>query len=158
MRDLRSRIGHTRVIMPAVSAHIFDASHRLLLVRQREIDVWSTPGGAVDPDERPADAVVRETWEETGLVVSPRRLLAIYGGPEFVVRYANGDEVQYVIAAFSCQVIGGSLTPESDETVDARYWTEREAAELPLSAWLRATLPSIYAATPFEPPHWRPPA
>src|SRR4029450_5425169 len=105
--------------------------------------------GAVDPDERPADAVVRETWEETGLVVSPRRLLAIYGGPEFVVHYANGDEAQYVIAAFSCQVIGGSLRPESEETVDARYFTEREAAELPLSAWLRATLHSIYAAEPF---------
>src|SRR5262245_6541310 len=100
VRELRTRVGNARLLMPSVSAHIFDPSRRLLLVQQRDGDVWSTPGGAIDPDEQPADAVVRETWEETGLLVSPRRLVAIYGGPEFTVRYPNGDEVQYVIAAF----------------------------------------------------------
>lgn len=30
---------------------------------------WELPGGTVEPDERPADAVVREVGEETGLRV-----------------------------------------------------------------------------------------
>lgn len=91
-----------RLLLPSVSAHVFDATGRLLLVRQREGGVWSTPGGLIEPDERPADAAVREAWEETGLVIRPERLLGAYGGPECVVRYQNGDEVQYVIIAVGC--------------------------------------------------------
>lgn len=60
-----------RLQLPSVSAHIFDDAGRLLLVRHRDGDAWSTPGGFIEPDERPSDAVVRETWEETGLMVCP---------------------------------------------------------------------------------------
>ena len=156
MRELRAHVGTTRLLMPSVSAHIFDTSRRLLLVHQRDGNVWSTPGGAIDPDERPADAVMRETWEETGLLVSPRRLVAVYGGPEFTVRYPNGDEVQYVIAAFSCQVIGGRLRGQTDETLDAKYWSESEAARLSLAPWLRSALADVFFQEPFHAPAWRP--
>ena len=156
VRELRARVGTARLLLPSVSAHIFDESGRLLLVRQRDGDVWSTPGGSIEPDERPADAVVRETWEETGLVVTPRRLLAVYGGPEFVVRYPNGDEAQYVIVVFACEVIGGELRRDSEETLEARYFTQTEAERLRLSSWLRATLATVYAQKPFDSPSWRP--
>ena len=145
VRELRTRIGTTRLLLPSVSAHVFDDAGRLLLVRQRDDGIWSTPGGTIEPDERPADAVVRETWEETGLVVSPTRLLAVYGGPEFVVRYPSGDESQYVIAAFECRPIGGAVSESTDETVAARYWAEADAAALPLAPWLRSVLRSVFA-------------
>ena len=157
VRDLRARVGHTRLLLPSVSAHVFDRSSRMLLVRQRDSRVWSTPGGLIEPDERPADAVVRETWEETGLLVTPTRVQAVYGGPEFVVRYPNGDEVQYVIIAFECDFAAGTLKGETAETVDARYFSERDAADLVLSPWLRTTLASVYSRTePFHPPEWSP--
>src|SRR5688572_10940882 len=126
IRQLRAQVGAMRLLLPSVSVHIFDPDRRMLLVRQREGDVWSTPGGLIEPDERPADALVRETWEETGLLVTPNRLLAIYGGPEFVVQYPSGDEVQHVIAAFGCQLIGGTLRNESEETVEVRYYAQSD--------------------------------
>ena len=49
---------------------VFDARRRLLLGRDAGMDLWATPGGAIDPDETPADAAVREMWEETGLLVT----------------------------------------------------------------------------------------
>jgi 8-oxo-dGTP pyrophosphatase MutT (NUDIX family) len=157
VRALRDRVGCARLLLPSVSAHLFDDERRLLLVRQRDSHVWSTPGGLVEPDERPADAVVRETWEETGLYVSPRRLQAVYGGPEFVVRYPDGDEAQYVVSAFECAVIRGSLETATPETVDARYISLAEAQTLALSPWLRACLPSVYSGNEqFAPAVWQP--
>ena len=157
IRELRAHVGAMRLLLPSVSAHIFDAAGQLLLVRQRESGVWSTPGGVLEPDERPTDAVVRETWEETGLLIEPEALIGAYGGPEFVVRYPNGDEVQYAIMAFRCRIMGGALQAESDETTAARYWSEPQVATLAVPPWLEKLRPSIFAsatATGADPSKW----
>ncbi|MEP6620916.1 MAG: NUDIX domain-containing protein [bacterium] len=133
-----------RLLLPSVSAHVFDQERRLLLVCQRDSSEWSTPGGMIEPDEMPADAAVRETWEETGLVVSPERILGVFGGPAFVVNYPGGDQVQYVITAFACVVMSGELRVASDETSNARFYTEREASALPLAPWLRSVLSDAF--------------
>jgi 8-oxo-dGTP pyrophosphatase MutT (NUDIX family) len=159
IRELRTYVGARRLLLPSVSAHVFDAAGRLLLVRQRDGGVWSTPGGLIEPDERPADAAVREAWEELGLLVRPERVLGVYGGPECVVRYPNGDEVQYVIVAFGCEVAGGALSPDGEETVSARYCSEEAAAALPLAPWLRSLLPIVFAGPSgagFTPATWEP--
>lgn len=164
IRQLRAHVGTMRLLLPSVSAHIFDPAGRLLLVQQRGSGVWSTPGGALEPDERPAEAVVRETWEETGLRVEPDALVGAYGGPEFVVRYPNGDEVQYAIMAYRCRVVGGELRPDLDETTAVRYWSAAEVATLPVPAWLETLRSSIFAhadapgAHPgrWSPEHWPP--
>jgi len=109
VRILRSAMGHQRLLLPSVSALVYDNFGHLLLVRQRDGDAWSTPGGAIEFDETPADAVVRETWEETGLLVSAARIFGVYGGPNFVVHYENGDEAQYVMVVFECAIQGGVL-------------------------------------------------
>lgn len=159
VRQLRDALGGARLLLPSVTALVYDDAGGLLLVRQRDGGVWSTPGGSMELDETPADAVVREAWEETGLRVEPRRVFGVYGGPEFIVRYPNGDESQYVIIAFECEVVGGTLLPDGDETTEARYCTSAEAAALPLTPWLRAMLPTFFtrpASTDFAPAQWVP--
>ena len=161
IRQLRAQVGPMRLLLPSVSVHVFDSDGRLLLVRQRETGVWSTPGGLIEPDERPSDAAMRETWEETGLMVRPDRLLGVYGGSACVVQYPNGDEVQYVITAFGGSVIGGAARPDHDEVSAVRYWSEAEAAQIELAPWLRAHLPIVYeagAGSGFIPCEWTPPA
>lgn len=160
IRALRAKVGTARLLLPSVTALLFDEPGRLLLVRQRESGRWSTPGGVVEPDERPADAVVRETWEETGLLVTPRRIAAVFGGPEFIVRYPNGDEAQYVMTVFECDRVGGQPRPDGQETAEVAYWSLREATALPLAPWLEHVLPRLYersTATVFEPARWHPP-
>ena len=59
IRRLRAALGSELLVLPSVTGIVFDASDRILLVRQAEGGVWSAPGGAIDPEETPADAVVR---------------------------------------------------------------------------------------------------
>jgi 8-oxo-dGTP pyrophosphatase MutT (NUDIX family) len=52
------------------SAIVFDEQdHRVLLHMHRRLHRWLQPGGHVEPGERPADAAMRETLEETGVAV-----------------------------------------------------------------------------------------
>jgi 8-oxo-dGTP pyrophosphatase MutT (NUDIX family) len=159
VRELRARMGSALLLLPSVTALVFDDAGRLLLVRQRDGGVWSTPGGAMEPDETPADAMVREAWEETGLLVEPVRIAGVYGGSECVVRYPNGDETQYVMTVFACAVRGGALRADGDETLEARYVGAEEARALPLTPWLRHVISAFFERREahFFPARWRPP-
>ena len=159
VQHLRAAVGGARLLLSSVTAVVRDARNSLLLVQQSDYGVWSTPGGAVEMHETPADAVVRETWEETGLLVRPTRLIAVYGGPAFVVRYPNGDESQYISSIFECAVDSGALRADGHETLAVRFVPFDEAIQLSLSPWLPAVLPRLYdnsTAAWFEPPTWRP--
>lgn len=157
VKTLRDAMGHKRLLLPSVSALIYDEVGRLLLVRQRDGDAWSTPGGAIEFDETPADAVLRETWEETGLLVSASRIFGIYGGPNFVVHYENGDEAQYVMVAFECAVRSGTLRSDGVETTDVRYWGADDNPNL--APWLKTMFPIFLRREEsgfFEPSTWFP--
>jgi ADP-ribose pyrophosphatase YjhB (NUDIX family) len=146
--------------MPSVSGIVRDARNRVLLVQQQDNGVWSTPGGIVEMEDTPADAVVREVWEETGLFVHPSRLIGVYGGPDFVVTYPNGDVTQYISCIFECEVVGGELRPGDDEVTDARFWSAEEAGLLPMSPWLPKVIDRLFDSSLsgwFEPARWAPP-
>jgi 8-oxo-dGTP diphosphatase len=69
LRKLRSHVGHAMLMMPGVSAVVFDESGRVLLGRRSDNGRWSLLAGSVDPGEQPADAIVREIREESGVEV-----------------------------------------------------------------------------------------
>ena len=159
VRDLRAAVGHRRVLLASVAGIVRDSNGAILLVRTADNGVWTTPGGVIELDETPADAVVREVWEETGLTVRPTRVIAVYGGPDFVVRYPNGDESQYISTFFDCERVSGELRADGDETTAACFWTHDEAVELPVSPWLTRMLPRLFDSahdTWFEPAAWTP--
>ena len=54
-----------------------------LLQRRNDDGSWSLPAGAIDPGEGPAQAVVREAYEETGLHVVPEKVAGVFGGEGF---------------------------------------------------------------------------
>jgi mutator protein MutT len=119
---LRECVGHSLLLAPAAAACIRDDEGRILLLRRSDGDnLWGFPGGAIEPGERAAGAVVREVREETGLKVEPVALIGVYSGPEYAFAYPNGDQVQPVTIFFECRVVGGQLRPDMQEIVGARY-------------------------------------
>lgn len=162
LRGLRAQVGTALLHVPSVTALVFDDDRRVLLVRHSNGGVWVAPGGAIDPDEAPEDAVVREVWEETGLRVEPVHLCGVYGGPEFRVRYANGDVTSYVMAVFECRRVGGALQVDDDEVTEARWLAPAELASVELSAWAKVVLPPLVSGGErrswIPTVRWRPPA
>src|SRR5687768_9204005 len=123
IKKLRDKIGHDLLLLPAVTAIILDDRNRVLLHRSSDDGRWYTIGGAIDPGEEPAAACIREVREETGLLVTAQRIVAVGSSP--VLTYPNGDQCQYISTAFLCNIVGGTLTL-SNESHELRYFADRE--------------------------------
>ena len=159
LRALRSRVGHELLLVPSVTVLLFDPQDRVLLVRHADRGVWVAPGGSLEPHELPADAALREAWEETGLRVELVRLLGVYAGPELEVRYANGDRVSYCMIVFEARATGGELRPDGEETLELGWFGRDELAELELAPWVRLVVPDALAGREgarFQMPRWTP--
>ncbi|WP_308250340.1 NUDIX domain-containing protein [Sphaerisporangium fuscum] len=146
LAGVRSLVGNALLVLPSVTACVFDDQGRLLLARHNELgDVWAPPGGMVEPDEVPETAVVREIREEVGLDIEVQGLIGVYGGPQFRSVYPNGDQVSYVITAYGCTAGATTARPDGVEIAETRWVTEAEAATFRLTAWAPAVLPEVYA-------------
>lgn len=143
--DVRRFVGNRLLLVPSVTLCIFDGHGRLLLLRHHEGNTWSTPGGAIEPGESPAQAAAREAQEELALQVRPTAVIGVFGGPQFEIRYANGDRTTYVTTAFHCEVVAGELRPDGVEVHEATYVTEDSWRDLDVADWLDAALPDIFA-------------
>ena len=148
VRAMRAKIGTDLLFLPSVAALIRDDEGRILLVRHVE-GRWMIPGGAVDPGERPADAVRRECWEEAGIVVEPLRIAGVYGGPEYTITYSNGDEAEWVVTIFEARIVEGEPHPHDDETTDAGWFRLEEIESLELHPSMRRTLAELLAGRAF---------
>jgi 8-oxo-dGTP diphosphatase len=91
---------------------------------------WSIPGGVLEVGERVRGAAVRETREETGLIVEPGELLGVYDrvlrDPEKRVQY------HYVLIDFLCRRVAGDLAAASD-AAEVRWFRREELAGLKLA-------------------------
>jgi 8-oxo-dGTP diphosphatase len=89
---------------------ITDTGDVMLIKRGIEpgLGMWAQPGGFLEIDETVREAAIRETLEETGLVVEPGRIVGLYSRVEAAV----------VVVAFEARIVGGvpTVTRESLET------------------------------------------
>ena len=122
LRNLRAKIGHDVLLTPGVAAVIINDRGEVLLQRRSDDGRWGLPGGAMEPGEEPAETLVREVLEETALEVVPERIVGVYSGPDFRVRYDNGDEAMIVSITFACRPGSGEPRVNDDESLEIRYF------------------------------------
>jgi len=128
IKNLRSKIGQQRLMLPCVAAVILNSKNELLLVEKHD-GTWSLPAGIVDPGETPKEALFREVLEETGLDVSIVKVLEIFGGKQFRSTCPNGDLVEYSGTLFLCDIIfDNHFISDANEIKSKRYF---EKADLP---------------------------
>ncbi len=159
LKRLREKVGNELLLVPSVIGIVYDEQGCILLVKHSEGEVWVTPGGSIEPNESPADAIVREMWEETGLLVEPTRIIGVYGGPEFLITYRNGDQVTYLMTVFECRVLEGQMQADGVETLDLAFFSQSDLDGLKVPTWAQVVLPDAFrerGRTYFSAPRWRP--
>ncbi|MEU4381815.1 NUDIX hydrolase [Micromonospora echinofusca] len=129
---LRAHVGHDLLLLPGVSAVVRDDAGRVLLARRADNGLWSVPAGLIDPGEQPADAVVREVYEETGVRVRIERLAGLATHP---VVYPNGDVCEYLNVWFRCRAVGGEPRVNDDESIDVAWFDPTDLPEV--NEWVR---------------------
>ncbi len=125
---LRSKVGHEKIILNFAGECIFNDQGEVLLQRRGDTNKWGFPGGAIEIDETPQMAAIREAKEETGLDVEVGDLIGIY--TDCNIEYANGDKAQSIVMAFELKVIGGSLHCDKEETLELKYFSLSSMPEL----------------------------
>ncbi len=118
---LRKKIGNDLMLLPGVTAVVFNERGELLLQRRSDNGRWGILGGVMEPGDSPDGAILREIEEETGLRVTIDRLSGVYAEPS--VTYSNGDQAQYVTICFRCLAAAGQ-TPRitDDESLELTWF------------------------------------
>lgn len=128
IRFLRSKVGQEKVMLNFAGGFVFDEEGRILLQKRREQQEWGFPGGALELGESLVEAAQREIFEETGFHVTIERLSGVYSKYEEV--YPNGDVAQPIVHFFVCQINGGQLTIDPDESLDIAFFERDQMPKL----------------------------
>ncbi|MEI6266544.1 MAG: NUDIX domain-containing protein [bacterium] len=141
------------------SALVFNSAGHILLLKHKKLGVWLDPGGHIESDETPDDAIVREVKEETGLDVEiiseidtnlsdPINDITPLAKPYTILSelISKGDESHYHIDLFYiCKIVGGeTLSAGEGESVEVGFFSEKEIGELELFPNFRKLLEKVF--------------
>jgi 8-oxo-dGTP diphosphatase len=96
----------------AVAAMIFDGQGHILLFKHtyRKFE-WGIPAGGLEYGEQPAQAIVREFFEETGMQIKVEKLLLA----------ESSEEDHNISLIYLCEIVSG-MFEESNEISDMKYF------------------------------------
>ena len=113
----------------------------LLMVKEQVDGAWTLPGGWADIGMTPAEVVVKEMREESGLEVRPERLCAIFDKR----CYDHPPQAHYVYKIFfHCEVINGDFDPNFD-IQDVGYFGIENLPTLSADRITKHQIKKIYA-------------
>jgi len=117
----------------AVGALVGNDDQELLLIQRSDSGVWLYPTGWADVGYSPAEVIVKEVQEETGIDVVVDRLVAVVDG------LRNGwSRIPFYSLVFQAHMVGGELAAHPLECSDLGFFT-RDALPSPLAsegAWV----------------------
>ncbi|WP_330177180.1 NUDIX domain-containing protein [Streptomyces sp. NBC_01498] len=129
IKELRATAGHQLLLLPGISAVVFDDEGRVLLGRRADTGAWSIVGGIPEPGEDPATTAEREVYEETAVRCKAERVVLVHALPE-PVTYPNGDRCQFLDITLRCRAVGGEARVNDDESLEVGWFSVDALPEL----------------------------
>lgn len=111
-------------LVPAAGVLALDRDGRLLVQRRRDTGQWALPMGRMELGETPSECAVRETQEETGILVRVTGILGIFSDPGHIVAYADGEVRQEYEVTFLASPLSGE--PCVNEEASEVRWVSVE--------------------------------
>ncbi len=112
-----------------IGAVVGDDEGRLLLVKRADSGVWLYPTGWADIGYSPAEVVVKEVKEETGISCEVLRPIAVLDG-----RRRGFTRIPLISLVFHCRMTGGELSPHPLECEDVGFFAEDSLPEPTIGA------------------------
>lgn len=128
IRAIRAGAGQLLLLLPGVTAVVFDDRGRVLLGRRADTGRWSVVGGIAEPGEQPTDTAVREVYEETAVRCVPERVVLVQMLEP--VTYPNGDVCQFQDITFRCRATGGEARAADGELLEVAWFDPEELPPL----------------------------
>jgi len=137
-------------LVPACGVLAVDDAGRVLLQRRRDTGQWAIPMGKQELGETPSQCAIRETQEETGVLVEITGILGVYSDPGHIVAYTDGEIRQEWELILLGRPVSGSPA-ENDEASDVRWVAAADLEDLDihptqwrqLRGWLDGTYPHL---------------
>ncbi len=129
IEEIRLKIGNHLYIGTGASGITVREDGRVLMVCRVDNGQWTFPAGYMDFGENVANAAVRETLEETGVIVEPERIIGVYSNPNPWI-YSNGDQIQFISVMFKMRRVGGNLRADGIEISEVTWMTPNEILAL----------------------------
>lgn len=95
IKNLRRRVGNIPLILNTATGALFNNTGEVLLQERSDTKNWGFPGGYLEYGETYKEAITREFQEDTGLLVTPDKLIQITDDTFY--KYPNGDQIQSII-------------------------------------------------------------
>jgi 8-oxo-dGTP diphosphatase len=121
---------------------LLDPSGNILLLRRKDNDKWTMPGGTLDFGESLADCAIREVREETGLQIRITGLIGTYTDPHILIAYSDGEVRQEFTFVYAAEIESGELKID-DESKEASWVSLMSAVELQLAESQRRRLKDV---------------
>jgi len=111
------KIGYEGYVTAAVGcgAIVFNERDEILMT-QRPTGKWWYPTGFCDVGVSPAENAAREVLEETGLIVTPLRLMGVTDSQKL------GSPARHIYSILFYRLDGGKLRVHTLEALDARFF------------------------------------
>ena len=114
---LRQKVGSQLLLNPGGRAIIQNHAGEILLHKRSDFNFWDLPGGGAEEGESAEQCVIRELYEETGLVAESFEAIGFASDPKLeLVTYPNGDIVQGFALILHIDRWSGNLRTSTEST------------------------------------------
>jgi 8-oxo-dGTP diphosphatase len=129
-------------IRPAAAVALFDSAGNLLLLRRKDNDKWTMPGGTLEFGESLTESATREVREETGFQIRIVGLIGTYTDPHILIAYTDGEVRQEFTFVYAAEIESGQLMID-DESKEAAWVPPQTAVQLPLTESQRRRIEDV---------------
>lgn len=113
---------------------------KILLVREVADGLWSLPGGYVDVNESPSEAVCKEIHEESGFEARALKLMAVYDKNK---HHLPAQLPHIYKLFFICEITGGEKR-SSIETSEVDFFAQDNLPELSIKRVTKVQIDRAY--------------